>query len=56
MFGFLKKKLEEAIGSFTKKAEKEAEIVEEPKEEQNKTVQETPQELKEAKEKRNLHC
>ncbi|MFH2020116.1 MAG: signal recognition particle-docking protein FtsY [archaeon] len=30
MFGFLKKKLEEAIGSFTKKAEKEAAPVEEP--------------------------
>lgn len=30
MFGFLKKKLQDAIGSFTKKAEKEAVVVEEP--------------------------
>jgi fused signal recognition particle receptor len=40
MFGFLKKKLEEAIGSFSKKAEKEADVVEEkaqePKEQPSK--------------------
>ncbi len=32
MFGFLKKKIQEAIGSFSKKAEKEADVVEEPEE------------------------
>ncbi len=41
MFGFLKKKLQEAIGSFSKKAEKEAEVVEEPKEK----VEEKPKEV-----------
>lgn len=37
MFDFLKKKLKEAIGTFTKKAEKEADIVEEPEEKPKET-------------------
>ncbi|MBN2368795.1 signal recognition particle-docking protein FtsY [Candidatus Woesearchaeota archaeon] len=41
MFGFLKKKLSEAIDKFTKKAEEEAEVVEEPVEQ--KKEPEVPQ-------------
>ncbi len=52
MFDFLKKKLKEAIGSFTKKVEKEAAVVEEPEEEsKQKPKKEAQVEKKEEKQK-----
>ena len=47
MFGFLKDKLKEAIGRFTRKAEEEAKVVEETEEIKEKPVEKKPAEKKE---------